>query len=503
MPEQPNAAVPVVVGGGQVTDQPPDPTAGREPLALMEEAARLAAGDAGGGDALLGAIDTLAAVNVICHGYGDAAGLLAERLGCRPARLVNTTFGGNTPQSLVNLLADEIAAGRSEVALIAGAESWHTTRVLGKAGRAAPWTHRPLTAPLWGDGRSGMSELEVRHGAARPIDTYPMFENAFRAARGLSLADHHRELAEFCARFAAIAAANPLAWFRDGKTAAEIGTVSAENRMVGFPYPKFMNAIIEVNQGAAVLLASEAAARRLGIAPARWVYPWAGVDVTELWFVQDRVDYATLPGLRRAAGELLAAAGAGIERIRHLDLYSCFPIAPRLSAAMLGIPADDPRPLTVTGGLPWFGGPGNNYATHAIASLLGRVRAEPQSQGLVHALGWNMTKHALGIYAAAPPPHGWRRAGGPALQAWVDALPHPEIAEEPAGPATIEAYTVCHGRDGGPERAPIIARLADGRRTVAVAPRDRRVLEAMERSEQIGRRGTVRREKTVNVFDPA
>jgi acetyl-CoA C-acetyltransferase len=502
MPEQQSIA-PVVVGGGQVTDQPADPTTGREPLALMEEATRLAADDAGGGRALVEAIDTLAAVNVVCHGYGDAARLLAERLGCRPARAVNTTLGGNTPQSLVNFLADEIAAGRTQVALIAGAEAWHTTRALGKAGRPVPWAHRALAEPLWGDARPGSSELEVRHGAARPIDIYPMYENAFRAARGLSLADHHRELAEFCAGFAAMAAANPLAWFRDGKSAAQIGTVTAENRMIGFPYPKFMNSIIEVNQGAALLLASEAAARRLGIAPARWVYPWAGVDFTELWFVQDRVDYASLPGLRRAAAELFAAAGTSLDRIRHLDLYSCFPIAPRLSAAMLGIPAGDPRPLTVTGGLPWFGGPGNNYAAHAIATLLGRLRAEPDSLGLTHALGWYMTEHALGIYSATPPPAGWRRAGGPALQAWVDALPHPAIAEEAAGPATIEAYTVCHGRDGAPTRAPVIARLEDGRRTIAVAPRDRALLEAMERAEQVGRRGTLRHDGTLNVFDPA
>src|SRR5204862_83484 len=111
-------------------------------------------------------------------------------------------------------------------------------------------------------------------------------------------------------------------------------------------------------------------------AAARWVYPWAGVDVTEHWFFQDRADYHTLPGLRRAGALLLEAVGLGIERVQHLDLYSCFPIAPRLSAAMLGLAPDDPRPLTVTGALPWFGGPGSNYTTHAVATLAERLRAE-------------------------------------------------------------------------------------------------------------------------------
>ncbi len=502
MPE--SRLVPVLVGGGQTVDRPDDPTTGREPLLLMEEAARRAADDAGGGQALLAAVDTVAVPNVVCHDYGDAPGMLAERLGSHPRRTIYTTLGGNTPQSLVTLLCDDIAAGRSEVALIAGAEAWHTMRVRSRAGLPSNWTPaREATAPRWGDPRPGASELEARHGAARPVETYPLYENAFRAARGLSLAAHRAELGTFAGRCAAIAARNPYAWFRDGKDAATLSTVTAENRIIGFPYPKFMNAIMDVNQGAALILASEAAARRLGIAADRCVYPWSGVDVVEHWFLQDRVDYHTLPGMRRAGKDLLEAVDLPIDRFHHLDLYSCFPIAPRLSAAMLGIAPDDPRPLTVTGALPWFGGPGNNYTTHAIATVMDRLRSDRASFALVHALGWICTKHALGVYAGAPPPRGWRRAGGPALQAWADALPRPEVVEEASGSATIETYTVAHGRDGAPERGVVIGRLRDRRRFLAVLPRDRGVLEAMERDEQVGRAGTVTPDGRLNRFDPA
>src|SRR6266576_3942157 len=184
----PERILPVLVGTGQTIDRPADPAAGREPLALMEEAARRAAEAAGGGARLLAALDTVAVVNVICHDYGDAAGLLAERLGCHPARTIYTTLGGNTPQTLLNHLCDEIAAGRSEAALIAGAEAFNTLRALGKNGHRPAWTAaRPARGDAWGDARMGMSPLELRHGIAKPVVAYPMVENAFRARRGLSL----------------------------------------------------------------------------------------------------------------------------------------------------------------------------------------------------------------------------------------------------------------------------------------------------------------------------
>src|SRR5437016_4395915 len=235
MPAERRRIQPVLIGGGQTIDRPEDPTAGKEPLLLMEEAARRAAEDAGGGVRLLAAVDTVAVPTVVGPAYGDAAGLLAERLGCPGARRLNTTLGGNTPQALVNHLADEIAAGRVALAVVAGAEAWHPARALGRAGRRIPWTPpRAEDAPRWGDGRPGSSELEIRHGAAQPIATYPLFENAFRAARGLDLEAHRRELGAFAARSAALAARNPHAWFPDGKSAAQLGAVTAENRMIGF-----------------------------------------------------------------------------------------------------------------------------------------------------------------------------------------------------------------------------------------------------------------------------
>jgi acetyl-CoA C-acetyltransferase len=176
-------------------------------------------------------------------------------------------------------------------------------------------------------------------------------------------------------------------------------------------------------------------------------------------------------------------------------------VAPRLTASALGLAPDTPRPLTITGGLPWFGGPGNNYATHAVAAMTRLLRKDPAARGLVHALGWNLTKHALAVYATAPAPGGWRRAGAEA-QAWVDAQPRPELAEAPNGRGTIETYTVTHDRGGGPDAGVVIGRLADGARFVARLPADGPLLASLEQEEGVGRTGTVAPGERGNVFSP-
>jgi acetyl-CoA C-acetyltransferase len=493
---------PVVVGAGQRIDRAPDLAHAREPLALMDDAVRAALDDARAPAGVFAAVDTLAVVANVFHDYRDTARLLAERLGMRPGRLLLTTWGGNTPQSLLNHLCDEIAAGRSELAVMVGAEAARSVRAFAKAGVTPPWTP-PATAaaPRWGDARDGTHPLEHTHGARQPTVTFALVENAWRAHRGQSLAAQAAEIGAFAARATAVAARNPFAWFPQAHTAADLMTVSETNRVIAFPYPKRVNAILDVNLGAAVVLASDAALARLGLRRNGLVYPTVGADVCEAWYLLERRDYHTLPGLERAARSVLDTAGLGIDDLTHLDLYSCFPIAPRLTATALGLPADTTRPLTITGGLPWFGGPGNNYTTHAIAAMVARLRDDPTAHGLVHALGWNLTKHALAIYASTPPAAGWHRAGA-GIQTWVDTLPRPPLADAPAGRGTVETYTVTHARDGSPDQGVVIGRLDDHTRFIARLPADADLLSSFEQTEGVGRPGRVHHTDAGNVFHP-
>lgn len=492
---------PVVLGVGQVIDRPDDPTRGREPLALMADAARLALADAG--IAAADVVDTLAVVTNVFHDYRDTARMLAARLDAHPRTLVLSTWGGNTPVALFGHLCDEIAAGRAEVAVLVGAEAIATLQALQKRGLQPAWTPPAPSGPArWGDDRDGSHPFEKAHGAFLPTVTFALVENAYRAARRQSIAAQRDELGAFAARCTTVAAANPYACFPEAVDAAVLATPTPENRVVAFPYTKRMNAIMSVNQGAALVVTSEAAADRLGLRRDGRVWPRAGVDVTEQWFMLERRDLVTLPGVEAAGAALLETMGARIADVDVLDLYSCFPIAPRLVAAMLGLAPDTDRLLTAAGGLPWFGGPGNNYATHALAAVVGRLRAGA-STALVHALGMMLSKHALVALAAEPAADGWRRVDGAPLARLVAGLPSPPVVATPSGAATIEAYTVTHARDGAPEGGVVMGRTAEGGRFVAVLPADRALLEALEREEGVGRSGSVRQDGARNVFAPA
>lgn len=493
---------PIIVGVGQHTVRNGDSEGALEPMEIMALAARRAEEDAET-RGLLRRVDSVRVANILSWRYADPAGLLAERTGASPREKLYTAMGGYTPQWLANETAEQIARGEVGVALLAGAEAVCTTRRARQQGLSLPWTPPAQGQPeMVGDPRLGSRDIEIQHGAAVPVQIYPLFENALRAARGRTLDEHQRRLGQLCASLARVAADNPYAWFRDGKSAEEIATVSADNRLVGFPYTKYMNAIIDVDQGAALIMTSAGEARRLGIPQSKWVYLLGGADATDLWYWSDRVNFCTSPALQRCGQRALDEAGLTIDQVDYFDLYSCFPVAVEIGCDMLGIAEDGPRPLTVTGGLAYFGGPGSNYSMHAIAAMVEHLRARPGTTGLVSAMGWYLTKHAVGVYGTSPKEGDWHRPDLTADQQKLDAMPHPELIERAEGPATIETYTVMHDREGRPTYSIVVGRLEDGRRFIANSEPDAAALQEMTQREMVGAGGRVHHDdaSSKNVF---
>lgn len=513
---------PVLVGVGEDAEFVDDPGyRALSPADLAGAAARgaladatLGAYNARAGRALAAALDVVACVRLFEDSgleaptpLGRSTNLprsVAARIGARPSRAILEIGGGQSPQHLITEFAAEIAAGRAEAVLIAGAEALSSVRQW----RDAPPERRPRWQEMPGgkleDRGPGLEDMTSRDkqavGLVGAPAAYGLFENARRARLGLSKAQYATAMGELFAPFTRVAAANPLAAVRTERSAAELVTVDPRNRLIAAPYPRFLVARDTVNQGAAVLLTSLGRARERGLPSRRAIFLAGHADAVEQDLLR-RPDLASSPASMAALRLALDVAGITADDLATIDLYSCFPIAVTNAADGLRIAYDDPRGLTVTGGLPYFGGPGNNYVTHSIAEMVQRVRAQPGIKGLVTANGNYLTKHSAGIYSTEPPARPFAPADPALLQAELDAIPHPPLVDLAEGHATVESYTVSH--DGkGPVNAVVIGRLDDGSRFIANTPPDAALWQAMQTEDFLGRRGRVQHDGQVNRFVP-
>jgi acetyl-CoA C-acetyltransferase len=449
-----------------------------------------AADDSGAGRTLLEKLEEIVAIGSFTWHPRDPALLVADELSLRDVRTRLTPTGGNLPQSLVHESAGRIARGELEAIAVVGAEAMYAHALARREGRRVDWVTQGedvATPAMVGEDRIPFTPEEYRQGLTLPIEVYPLFENARRARRGWSINEHRERVGRLWANFAQVAATNPHAWLRDAPSAEMIITPSPTNRMVAFPYTKLMVANQPVDMGACFIMTSYELAQSLGVADELMVFPQSGADANDHWFVSERPTLEDSPAMA-AIWRSLCEVGVDVDALVHLDLYSCFPTVVQTACDVLGIdPLDASRIPTVTGGLTFGGGPGNNYVTHSIATMVERLRDDPTSQGLVSALGWFSTKHAWGTYATSPPAHGfrWRSA-----QAEVDALPRAVCVIED-GAVTVETYTVTHERDGSPRRLIAAARRDDGRR-VWCHSLDAVLATYAEAEELIGRRAQVR-----------
>jgi acetyl-CoA C-acetyltransferase len=494
---------PVLVGVAQSCLREAQPASASGPLALLEGVAHAAAEDSGAGRRALRELDTLAVVEVVAWRPKNAPRLLAEKLGATPAHEILTATGGELPITLVSELARRIAAGKARVALVAGSNSIRSFRRARRAGVKPDWPSGGSgEAALFGDHRPGSSPLETEYGLRMPPDIYPIFENALRAKRGLSREEHRRRMGALMSRFTQVAAKNPHAWFPVVRSADELTLPSPSNRMIAYPYTKYLNAVMETDQAAAVLLMSAGAARELGVPEDRWLHWWGGANAEELaWFPSERPDFAASPALREAATGALAEAGLALEEIDHLDFYSCFPVAVEMACEMLGLDENDPRGLTVTGGLPYAGGPGNNYTLHALAAMTERLRARPGTKGLVTGNGWYLTRHAASVWSTLPREKSGAPPAPPSAAERARRAPLAPIPEA-HGEGTVETYTVLFDREGEPTRGIVLGRTQAGARFLANTPDDRASLEAFLASRDVGSVGKLSSHDGHNRFEP-
>ena len=459
--------LPVIVGVGEITQRSKDPQQALEPIALMAEALRLGERDAGA--ALLAHLDS---VDIVCEyswPYADPSALLCQTLAVQPQRCVYGVVGGESPVRFMHEAAMRIWAGESEVAAVVGAEAQYSATAADKSGEALPWHPRDPNAHLV-RGANFQHAVSVALGANAPINVYPLYENATGHAWGMTPADSLAEAARIWSRFSAVAAANPHAWKAQALSPDEVVTPTEDNRLIAWPYPKRMVANPLVNMGAAIWLTSAGMARRLGIAPEHCIHVWGGAKANEPRDFLDRHDYTRSTAQEAVLGRAQAIAGESAQWVAT-ELYSCFPVVPKMARRVLGLAED--APLTATGGLSFFGAPLNNYMSHAAAAVVRALREGPDAgMGLLYGQGEYVTKHHALVLSRQAPSHA-PLAAGPEQQVQADAErgPVPTLVTHYNGPATLETFTVLYDR-GQVRHGIVIARTPAGERLMAKVPAD-------------------------------
>ena len=490
---------PVIIGVGEASERIGAPGyAALSPAALAAGAAKAAIEDAGAGD-IAGQIDVIAAIRqfeVSGPGakppFGAADNFprsVAARIGADPRHAILEIVGGQGPQHLVNEFAHAIAAGETRMALMVGSEAISTVRHLATQGESRDWSEA-IGGQLEdrGYGLEGLLTSDLAgHGARTPISVYALFENARRAREGKDRASYALEMGRLFAPFTQVAHGNPHAMSQEVYSAEDLATVTGPNRLTSDPFPRRMVARDQANQGAAVLMTSVHKARELGVPEDRWVYLWGGADVKERTPVQ-RQDLSKSPASTAAVRRAMDVAGVSLSDIDVFDLYSCFPIAVFNICDDLGLSPDDPRGLTVTGGLPFFGGAGNNYSMHAIAEMVRRLRAKPGAVGLVGANGGFLSKYSVGVYSAKA--RDFAPFDSKPLQAEVDSWAAPALDQAYSGEAAVETYTIDYA--GPAPRGVVVARTPAGARIIAMTPPDdAAVVGELIATDPLGRRASL------------
>lgn len=479
---------PIIIGVGQINDRPETPETGLDPVALMVTALQRAEADAGA--KLLADADYLGVVQQISfRGIGDPTGPVAEQVGATP-KLAFQTDGpnGDSPVMLLNDAANRIGSGEITIALVCGAEALRTAA--GLAAKADP--ARKVDATREAAQRREPSFAQS-YGLVAPVDVYPLYENAMRAALGQSFAEAQQESGEIWSRFSQVAAANENAWIRKAVTPQDVITASESNRPIAFPYNKLMVANSSVNQGAGFIVTSVAEARRRGIAEDRWIYVGNGAAAHETNSPMQRDRYDRSASMQVSIRTALALNAVSPKDLDCVELYSCFPCIPKLARRVIDWPVE--KPATVFGGLTFGGGPIGNYMSHAIASMVERLR-ETQGTGLLFANGGYAT-HNHSIVISAQPLAAASFPKSFDFQREADAArdPVPALDREYLGDATIETFTIFYRRDGSPRGGVIVARMPAGGRTLAHVPGTDADGLARLRSESgtpVGATGTIR-----------
>ncbi len=491
----------VVAGWGQITQPKKLDRKAKGPMQLMTQAS-MRASQMLTSNTALAHLDGIMTVRTLSRHYASPARQLAQRLGMAPKFTHVSGIGGNSPQTMINTAAGMISRNELDSVLIAGAEAYVQRDPEPEKFESALFRGIPKAYP--GDDLIGSSPLEIQHGIEHPMQGFPLFETALWAQSGLDLQDYLIKIARMWSQFSKTAASHPYAWTTTIKTPEQIITPGPMNRPVAFPYTKYMNSFVTVDQGAAIILMSEETAKKYSKKNRQPVYFLGGGFAQDRQrFMIEKSDFVSSPPLKSAVEKALTRSCMPLESIDCFDLYSCFPSAVSIAKKMIGIKDDDKRPLTLTGGLGFFGGPGNNYSLHSVATLAEKISMGDKSNGLVTALGWFLHKHAAGVYGSQPMTGKFKNHDLEDQDNCFAGKEPVKIKDQVTGKGIIETYTVIYSTDLTPSYAVIYGKTLDNYRFIARTQNHPDIFKQLTSENMVGKKINVAHQlsKDLNLAD--
>ena len=369
---------PVLIGAGQLSRRVDRGDRPSSPSTSWPRRSGAPRTTAGAGPAALTGADAVHVVGLLSWRYRDPGRAGRPSASApSPRRRRSPTAAATRPQSLVNRACLAIQAGDADLVLLAGAEAWRTRMAHAPQGAELDWTVQgddvPSARPVDRRGADEPRRASRRRGVVMPVQVYPLFEQALRLGRGRTVDEHLvADLGALGAASARWPPTNPHAWIQ--RSVHRRGDPHAHGRQPHDRLPVHEADELEQRRRAGRRASSSAppsGPRRSASRVDRWVFPHSGTDAHDHYFVSNRDRPRELA--RRCGSEGRRPSswpGVGVDDLAHVDLYSCFPSAVEIAAAELGLGTD--RPLTVTGGLSFAGGPWNNYVMHSIATMAGR-----------------------------------------------------------------------------------------------------------------------------------
>ena len=501
---------PVIVGVGDIIDK--RKVDGPDPLTLLGQASEIAFEDTG----IRNVIDYLDAIGVVRFsvdfstatnqsrfGYSNFPRSLANKIGVKKdISELYSGMGGNAPQVLLQEISKKIHANEIHCALISGGEVLQTMISKLKSGEKLNWEDSAGGEPeIIGINDEGFSKEEKKHYMDLPSNVYPIFANAIRSSKSQSSEEHLRECSELFSKFSKVASLNPKAWFPKFRTPEEIEKISDSNRLVGFPYTKYLNSMIRVNMASSLVVMSEKLTKELKIPQNKKVYIHGSCVLNDIWNVSKRPSLNESPAIRECGKEVLSQAGISLSEISFLDIYSCFPSAVQIAQKELSLDSNDDRPLTVTGGLPYFGGPGNAYTMFSSSEMVKKLRSNPNEYGMITANSWFLTKHAINIFSCKPPQEiDWKK-DFIKLQSEINSREIKNFNTKPNGLGKVISYTIVQGRKNL-EYGIVIGELEDKSKFIANILGEQSFLKKLTENELLGIKGEVKHTSERNIFKP-